>query len=83
MSGVCTRQSADGHLAQMEEGLRHLQCVCVGRGKSGEEEDVAGGQRVKGEMRLETVAEARLGSAYQAILKTLTFVLKIEAIKEL
>lgn len=37
---------------------------------------MAGGQRVKGEMRLEMAAEARLGSASQAMLRILIFILK-------
>lgn len=50
-------------------------CVCVSRGLKAE--DAAGGQRVKGEMRPEMVAEARSGCAYQAILRILIFILEI------
>lgn len=52
-------------------------CVCVCNvGVGGV--CVAGGQRVRGATRLEMAVEARLGSAHQAVLKILTFVLKIE-----
>lgn len=50
-------------------------CLCVGGQVKGG--DVAGGQRVKGETRLEMAAEARLGSAHRAMLRILIFILKI------
>lgn len=73
VNGVCMRVSADGYLFRQRRAAGTCSvCVCGGVCNVG----------VCVAMRLEMAIEARLGSAYQAMLKILTFILKIEVTME-
>lgn len=79
VNGVCMCVSADGYLLRQRRAAGTCSvCVCV----CNVGVCVAGGQRVRGVMRLEMAVEVRLGSAYQAMLKILTFILKVEVTME-